>query len=186
MLYGCFTTITGGTEWITSTFSTEAGSLPTGSIALTQTQYQAIGSTPGWSMVSSVPSPPPANYNLSSYQSNQIALVANQLQTALVTPYSFTTSGGITSSFPMDAVSQLNYNNAYTAYVLGAETLPSGFFFYDINHIAVPFAVADIKALYSGAVSRGQGYYASQEKAKTDILAATTVSAVQAITLSNP
>ena len=36
------------------------------------------------------------------------------------------------------------------------------------------------------AASREQGYYAAFEKAKNDIVAATSVSAVQAITLSNP
>ena len=186
MLYGCFTTTTSGTEWITSTFATEAGSLPTGAISLTQTQYQEIGSTPGWSMVSGVPTPPPANYNLSVYQANQIALVANQLQMALVAPYSFTTSGGVTSSFPMDAVSQANYHNAFTAYINGQFILPSGFFFFDVNEVEVPFTVADIKALYEALVSRGQSAYASYAKAKTDILSATTVSAIQAITLVNP
>jgi hypothetical protein len=186
MLYGCFTTITGGTDWITSTFSTEAGTLPTGAISLTQTQYQEIGSTPGWSLVSGVPTPPPANYNLSAYQSAQIALVANQLQMALVAPYSFTTSGGVTSSFPMDAVSQSNYHNAFTAYINGGIVLPSGFFFFDVNEVEVPFTVADIKALYQGLVERGQAGYAAYAKAKKDILAATTVASIQAITLVNP
>ena len=186
MLYGCFTTATGGTEWITSTFSTEAGTLPTGAISLTQKQYQEIGSTPGWSMVSGVPTAPPANYNLSAYQANQIALVAGQLQMALEASYSLTTSGGVTSSFPMDKVSQFNYHNAFTAYVNGGITLPAGFFFFDVNEVEVPFTVADIKALYQGMVNRGQSAYAAYAKAKTDILSATTVSSIQAITLVNP
>lgn len=129
---------------------------------------------------------PAANYNLNVIQSQQVSLVYGQLQQALVSPYAFTTSGGVSSSFPMDATSQHNYANAYTMYVLGGETLPSGFFFYDVNQNAVPFAVADIKSFYLGAASREQGYYAAFEKAKTDIAAATTVSGVQAITLSNP
>lgn len=186
MLYGCFTTTTNGTEWITSTFATEAGSLPTGAIALTQTQYQEIGSTPGWTMVSGAPTPPPSNYNLSVYQANQIALVANQLQMALAAPYSFATSGGVTSSFPMDKVSQFNYHNAFTAYVNGGITLPAGFFFFDVNEVEVPFTVADIKALYEALVSRGQAAYAAYAKAKSDILSATTVASIQAITLVNP
>ncbi len=164
-----------------------SGSLPSGWIAITQAQYpsaQVQGAS--WDASTSTVNPPAANYNLNTVQASQITLVGQQLMTALVSPYSFTTSGGVTTSFPMDAVSQLNYNNAYTAYVLGAEALPSGFFFYDINHIAVPFVVSDIKALYSGAVSRGQSYYAAQKKAITDINAATTVSAVQAITLGSP
>ena len=130
--------------------------------------------------------PPAANYNVNVAQTKQVALVYGQLQQALFSPYAFTTSGGVSSSFPMDATSQHNYANAYTMYVLGGETLPSGFFFYDVNQNAVPFAVADIKSFYLGAASRGQGYYAAFEKAKTDIAAATTVSGVQAITLSNP
>ena len=71
-------------------------------------------------------------------------------------------------------------------YVLGGEALPSGFFFYDVTQTAVPFTVADIKNLYLGAAGREQGYYSAFEKAKTYILSATTVSAVQSITLSNP
>ena len=171
---------------ITGSIAT-SGSLPSGWIAITEAQYpsaQVQGAS--WDASTSTVNPPAPNYNLNVVQASQIALVSQQLMAALVSPYSFTTSGGVATSFPMDAVSQLNYNNAYTAYVLGGETLPSGFFFYDINHIAVPFTVADIKALYSGAVSRGQDYYAAFEKAKTDILAATSVSAVQALTLGSP
>ena len=86
----------------------------------------------------------------------------------------------------MDDTSQKNYTNANTMYNLNQQPLPSGFFFYDVNQVAVPFTVADIKNLYLGAGGRNQAYYAAFEKAKTDILAATSVSAVQVITLSNP
>lgn len=161
--------------------------LPSGWIAITAAQLpsaQVAGAT--WDASTSTVNPPAANYNVNQVQQQQIVLVSQQLQLALVSPYAFTTSGGVSSSFPMDAVSQHNYSNAYTMYVLGAQALPSGFFFYDVNQNAVPFAVADIKNLYLGAASREQGYYAAFEKAKTDIMAATTVSAVQAITLSNP
>lgn len=171
---------------ITATLSTPLA-LPSGWITITEAQYpsaQVQGAT--WDASTSTVNPPATNYNLNQVQQSQIALVYQQLQAALVSPYAFTTSGGVSSSFPMDAVSQGNYSNAYTMYVLGGETLPSGFFFYDVNQNAVPFAVADIKALYLGAASREQGYYAAFEKAKTDILAATTVSAVQAISLSSP
>lgn len=129
---------------------------------------------------------PASDYNLNVVQQSQIALVYGQLQTALLSPYTFTTSGGVTSSFPMDTTSQKNYSNAYAMYVLGGETLPTGFFLYDGTQTAVPFTVADIKSFYLGAAGREQGYYAAFETAKTAILAATSVSAVQAITLSSP
>ena len=129
---------------------------------------------------------PAANYNLNVIQTKQVALVYGQLQQALVSSYAYTTSGGVSSTFPMDSDSQKNYGGAYAMYVLGGEALPSGFFFYDVNQNAITFAASDIKAFYLGAASREQGYYAAFEKAKTDIASATTVSGVQAITLSNP
>ena len=129
---------------------------------------------------------PASNYNLNAVQQQQIGVVYGQLQVALVSPYAFTTSGGVSSSFPMGDTSQKNYADAYAMYVLGGEALPSGFFFYDVTQTAIPFAVSDIKNLYLGAAGREQGYYAAFEKAKNDILAATSVSAVQAIALSNP
>ena len=164
-----------------------SGSLPSGWIAITQAQYpsaQAQGAS--WDASTSTVNPPAANYNLNAVQQQQIGVVYGQLQAALVSPYAFTTSGGVSSSFPMDSTSQKNYANAYTMYVLGGESLPSGFFFYDVTQTAVPFTVADIKNLYLGAGGRNQVYYAAFEKAKNDILAATSVSAVQVITLSNP
>ena len=164
-----------------------SGSLPSGWIAITEAQYpsaQVQGAS--WDASTSTVNPPASNYNLNVVQQQQIGVVYGQLQAALVSPYDFTTSGGVSSSFPMDSTSQKNYANAYTMYVLGGESLPSGFFFYDVTQTAVPFTVADIKSFYLGAAGREQGYYAAFEKAKNDILAATSVSAVQAIALSNP
>ena len=164
-----------------------SGSLPSGWITITEDQYpsaQVQGAS--WDASTSTVNPPASNYNLNVVQQQQIGVVYGQLQAALVSPYAFTTSGGVSSSFPMDSTSQKNYANAYTMYVLGGEALPSGFFFYDVTQTAVPFTVADIKSFYLGAAGREQGYYAAFEKAKKDILAATSVSAVQAITLSNP
>lgn len=171
---------------ITGSIAT-SGALPSGWIAITEAQYpsaQVQGAS--WDASTSTVNPPAANYNLNVVQQQQIGVVYGQLQTALVSPYAFTTSGGISSSFPMDGASQKNYSNAYAMYVLGGESLPSGFFFYDVTQTAVPFTVADIKSFYLGAAGREQGYYAAFEKAKNDILAATSVSAVQAIALSNP
>ena len=171
---------------IVGTIATSSA-LSSGWIAITEAQYpsaQVQGAS--WDASTSTVNPPAANYNLNVVQQQQIGVVYGQLQAALVSPYAFTTSGGVSSSFPMDSTSQKNYANAYTMYVLGGETLPSGFFFYDVTQTAIPFAVTDIKNLSLGAASREQGYYAAFEKAKNDIVAATSVSAVQAITLSNP
>ena len=171
---------------ITGSIAT-SGSLPSGWIAITEAQYpsaQVQGAS--WDASTSTVNPPAANYNLNKVQQQQIGVVYGQLQAALVSPYAFTTSGGVSSSFPMDDTSQKNYTNANTMYNLNQQPLPSGFFFYDVNQVAVPFTVADIKNLYLGAGGRNQAYYAAFEKAKNDILAATTVSAVQSITLSNP
>ena len=164
-----------------------SGSLPSGWIAITEAQYpsaQVQGAS--WDASTSTVNPPASNYNLNVVQQQQIGVVYGQLQSAMVSPYAFTTSGGVSTSFPMDSNSQKNYSNAYAMYVLGGEALPSGFFFYDVNQNAITFAASDIKAFYLGAASREQGYYAAFEKAKTDIASATTVSGVQAITLSNP
>lgn len=171
-------------NYITTTIST-AQTLDSPWISISSSSL-SIAQKAGATYTNETVNEPASNYNLDVIQQQQIGVVYGQLQAALVSPYAFTTSGGISSSFPMDGASQKNYSNAYAMYVLGGESLPSGFFFYDVTQTAVPFTVADIKSFYLGAAGREQGYYAAFEKAKNDILAATSVSAVQAIALSNP
>lgn len=125
--------------------------------------------------------PWPIPPTLGETQSAQIALIQNSANLAKTAPMSFTNGAGNTSSFPMDPVHQTEYLGAYSAFVLGGETLPSGFGFEDVNSVIIPMAVADIKAFYAQGVARINAITAKKATLVSQINQATSVSAVQAI-----
>lgn len=180
MNYGCFTTLVGKTAFITTVFAS-TGALPSNATPLTQAQYLAIGNQPGWSLVNGVPTAPPANYNLIPMQQAKIQLLRNALAAALVAPYTYTTVGGVTGTFPMDSDSQRNYSRAYTTYVRGGLAVPVGFFFWDVNDNMVLFTLQDIKNFYLTAFAREQALYPTFQNLYEQVMAATSVSAIQAI-----
>lgn len=118
---------------------------------------------------------------LEQAQTAQIALIQNSANLAKTAPMSFTNGAGNTSSFPMDPVHQTEYLGAYSAFVLGGETLPSGFGFEDVNSVIIPMAVADIKAFYAQGVAGINAITAKKATLVSQINQATSVSAVQAI-----
>ena len=69
---------------------------------------------------------------------------------------------------------------------IGGATLPSGFGLSNATGVFVPFALSDITTLYEAMIAVVSGGFSASAKAVSDINAATTVSAVQAITLSAP
>lgn len=123
----------------------------------------------------------PAGPTLSQSQTAQIALIQNSANLAKTAPMSFTNGAGTTSSFPMDPVHQTEYLGAYSAFVLGGETLQSGFGFEDVNSVIIPMAVADIKAFYAQGVAGINAITAKKATLVSQINQATSVSAVQAI-----
>lgn len=160
--------------------------LPSGTAVIEVPDQATMLSTtaPGWTVQNGVlvaPPPPSAAELLAQAQTAQIALIQNSANLAKTAPMSFTNGAGNTSSFPMDPVHQTEYLGAYSAFVLGGETLPSGFGFEDVNSVIIPMAVADIKAFYAQGVAGINAITAKKATLVSQINQATSVSAVQAI-----
>ena len=157
--------------------------LPSGvtAIDITETEWQQALACPYIVKVENGALVIPSGPTLAQAQATQIALIRNAANLAKAAPMSFTNGAGNTSSFPMDPVHQTEYLGAYSAFVLGGETLPSGFGFEDVNSVIIPMAVADIKAFYAQGVAGINAITAKKATLVSQINQATSVSAVQAI-----
>ena len=155
-------------------------------VAITEAQYAAIGTTPGWTYAGGVLTAPAANYNLNGVQAQQINLIKQAGAAANLSSFAFTNAAGVAGLYPMDTLSVRNYENAFLAYVEGGQALPSGFFFLNTLGIPVPMVLADVKNLYEAGVSRTQAYDAQVANLVSQVEAATSVSAVQAIVWVTP
>ncbi len=117
-------------------------------IAITAAQYpgaQVPGAT--YTASTSTVNAPAANYNLVGVGNAQIAKIGAGLANAVNTPVSFTTAGGVSTSF---ANSQNNRHMLAEALTIwGSSNWPSTYFLRDVNNIKVAITYAD-------AVSLGQ------------------------------
>ena len=110
------------------------------------------------------------------YIAQQIAAVTAGFKAALAAPYAFTNTAGVATSYATDSNSLFIYSQAYTNYVLGAETLPSGFTIRDINGTPQTFTTADIKGLYTGIVNFTQACNVTFNSLVANIKASTSYS----------
>jgi len=110
------------------------------------------------------------------YISQQIAAVTAGFKAALATPFAFTNAAGVATSYATDPNSLFIYSQAYANYVLGGETLPSGFTIRDVNGTPQTFTVTDIKGLYTGIVNFTQSCNASFNNLVANIKASTSYS----------
>jgi hypothetical protein len=127
---------------------------------------------------------PAANYNLNVIKYQQVSLVTAQLAQALPAPVSYTTVAGVSSSW-----ANSDSNQSYIARSLSiwdSSDWPSTWFLRDVNGNKVAMTYADAAALGKLMGNAVLNLETAYEKALSDIAAATTVSGVQAITLSNP
>ena len=163
----CSTTQTLGAPWI----SIPATSMPTA---------QTAGST----YTNGTVNPPAANYNVNLAQTQQVQLVGYQLEQAMTAPIAYTTVAGVSSSWANTSLTQ--------SYIAGSLTIwnssdwPTNWFLRDINGVKVILSYADALALGKLMGNAVLNYETAYEKALADIASATTVSGVQAITLSTP
>ncbi len=110
------------------------------------------------------------------YISQQIAAVTAGFKAALAAPFAFTNAAGVATSYATDPNSLFIYSQAYTNYVLGGETLPSGFTIRDVNGTPQTFTTSDIKNLYTGIVNFTQSCNASFNSLVANIKASTSYS----------
>lgn len=162
---------------ITGTGSGDGTFIPDGAIECTQAQAQnpqqyivsngAIISAPG-------------SVLLAAAQSTQIAALTKSYNAAIITPVAFTTTAGVASTYQADAISQQYLARAVTGYRI-AGSVPSGFYWRSAGNTNVPFTFADLEGLYTAMLTQGWQAFVQLQNLKAQVMAATTISAVQAV-----
>lgn len=175
---------------ITGFYDTVDSPVPIGvtAIDITDAQWQECLSNPGYTVVSGVltpPSTPSSAQLLAEAQAAQIALLQSSYKSAINAPVSFKNSAGVTSTYPAGNTVSLNGNtatqNLSNAITAGATAWTLGKWL-DTNNVAQTFAYADLVSL-AGAMEAVETLDWQDLIAKiAEVNAATTVSAVQAIT----
>lgn len=123
-----------------------SGTLPSGWIAITETQYPSA-QVPGasWDAATSTVNPPAANYNLNAVAAQQIKILEAAAQSALPDPVLFTNAAGVATSYANTIQNQHNLAGALSAWT--SADWPSNFFIYDINNVPVVLTFADAQGL---------------------------------------
>lgn len=157
---------------------------PTAVHSLSSTEQALIvANDPTSILVDTTTSPPSviANPNFwtqrgAYYISRQIAAVTAAFKAALAAPFAFTNAAGVATSYATDSNSLFIYSNAYSAFVLGGKTLPSGFTIRDVNGTPQTFTTTDITNLYTGIVNFTQSCNATFNNLVASIKASTAYS----------
>jgi hypothetical protein len=153
-------------------------------VEITDVQWQACLSTPGYTVQNgelTAPVPPTAAQQLVAAQTAQSAQIDAAYYVAIQQNVTFKTAAGVTATFEADADSQTLVTQAEQGYSIAGAT-PSGFFWKAAdNTIIQPFTLADLQGLYAEILAQGWAAFQKRTNLKTQILAATTVAAVQAI-----
>jgi len=114
---------------------------------------------------------------LSITKAKQKYLIETAYQTAITAPAAY-----MATTFQADNASQdILVKVLVGMQVVGAT--PAGFAWMDANNAAVPMTLADLQGLYGAVLTRGQADFTKKIIAKQAVDAATTVAAVQAVTL---
>ena len=120
------------------------------------------------------------------YIKKQIALVEAGYLGAVTSPYPFTTSAGVSSTYAMDSASQFTYSQAFAKYVQNGQALPTNFTIRDANKVPQAFTVADIENLYNGYSNFFQTCNAAFDTLEENIKAATSLSNCQSYVWVTP
>lgn len=127
----------------------------------------------------------PSGPTLGQAQSAQIALLKTGYQTAINAPVSFTNAAGVTSTYPSGNTILITGDKAKT---LLAETIAAGASAWtlgkwlDTNDVAQTFTFADLQGLASAMEAAVTVDYETLVSKIAEVNAATTVTAVQAVT----
>ncbi|MBB3213413.1 hypothetical protein FHW67_002705 [Herbaspirillum sp. Sphag1AN] len=117
---------------------------------------------------------------LAAAQSSQIGIIVAAYQSAISTPVSFTTAGGVTKTFQADSNSQDLLVTAVAGYN-AQKAVPTGFYWKSADNTQVPFTLADLNGLSAAMLAQGWTAFQHLTTLKAQVAAATTVAAVQAI-----
>ena len=120
-------------------------------------------------------------YGLAYMQQQQIATLYAAYQQAIQVPVSYTSKGGVTKTYQADAGSVANLQSMLLAFG-AAQAVPSGFYWVAADNTQVPFTYADLQGLAQAFGAQGAAAFQHLQTQKAAVNAATTVSAVQAVT----
>lgn len=119
--------------------------------------------------------------SLAYAKTSQIILLQSAFQQAEQAPISITLASGVMTSFGMAPHDWTKIVGLYSKYVAKGATLPSGYQIPDVNGTLQAVTVADIENLFDAGETQMTGAIAKLASLVSQVEAATTVSAVQAI-----
>ncbi|CAN0620569.1 DUF4376 domain-containing protein [Burkholderia multivorans] len=149
-------------------------------IEITEDEWMACLSNPGYTVVNGSLLPPSAASLLAQAQAAQAATLSSAYQAAVQVDVSYTSAGGVTKTFQASSNSQSTLLVATTGYNLAGET-PAGFYWVAADNTQVPFTLVDLKGLYAVMLAQGNAAFNKLQSLKSEVRAATTVAAVQAV-----
>ena len=117
---------------------------------------------------------------LAQAQSAQSALIKQGFANANAANISFTDAAGVTDTYQADPTSVADLNNCLSAF-RAAAAVPSGFYWRSATNNNNAFTYADLVNLAAALANRGFANFAQLQTLKANVMAATTVSDVQAV-----
>ena len=146
--------------------------LPVGQVACTFEQYQNPSQ---WTLVNGS-----LVQSLTYAKAAQSALIKQGFANANAANISFTDAAGVTDTYQADPTSVADLNNCLSAF-RAAAAVPSGFYWRSATNNNNAFTYADLVNLAAALANRGFANFAQLQTLKANVMAATTVSDVQAV-----
>ena len=152
----------------------------TSNLEVSEDAFNLTVQTNGFTVVNGAlvpPAQPTDAQLLAQAQIKQKSLIETAYQTAITVPIAY-----MGTTFQADNASQ----DILVKVLLGMQVVgstPACFAWMDANNAAVPMTLADLQGLYGAVLTRGQAEFTKKIIAKQAVDAATTVAAVQAVTL---
>ena len=118
--------------------------------------------------------------SLAYAQATQSALLRSSYLSAIAANISYTSAAGVTDTYQCDPGSIRNIQSCLSAF-RASGTVPSGFYWRSATNNNNAFTYADLVNLSAAIANRGFTNFAQLQSLLAQVMAATTVSAVQAI-----
>jgi len=150
----------------------------TTAIEITHAQWQTCLSTPGYSVSNGILTPPSSAMLLTQAQTAQIALLRDAYEAAILAPVSFTTAAGTTAMFATTPAAIGYLQGVIDA---GSAAWTANLWLSNAGTPITPFTFADVQGLAAAIEAVETPEYQELLKLIGEVMAATTVSTVQAI-----
>lgn len=127
-----------------------------------------------------VPPAPPVP-TLAEAQAAQVQTLTASYEAAIAAPVSCTSKAGVAKTYQADPASVSNLQNTLLG-LQAAQATPTGFYWVAADNTQVLFTYADLQALAAAMLAQGWAAFQKLQTLKAEVAAATTVTAVQAVT----